>query len=105
MIAATLDARVLNAIAVGGTFSTFPALVFAGLPPMAANATSAVALMPGYLSGMIGFARELRSIERARILRLTLWSLIGDLIGAGLLMESSNAAFSATMPFCYWQRL
>ena len=99
LIAAAFGAGVLNTIAGGGTFLTFPALVFAGLPPVAANATSAVAVLPGYLSGTIGFARELRTIERALILRLTLWTLIGGLIGAGLLMVSSNAAFSAIVPF------
>ena len=99
LIAAAFGAGVLNTIAGGGTFLTFPALVFAGLPPVAANATSAVAVLPGYLSGTIGFAHELRSIERALILRLTLWTLIGGLIGAGLLMVSSNAAFSAIVPF------
>ena len=99
LIAAAFGAGVLNTIAGGGTFLTFPALVFAGLPPVAANATSAVAVLPGYLSGTIGFARELHSIERALMLRLTLWTLIGGLIGAGLLMVSSNAAFSAIVPF------
>jgi uncharacterized membrane protein YfcA len=89
----------LNTIAAGGTYLTFPALVFAGLPPVAANATSAVAVLPGYLSGTIGFARELRTIKRALILRLTFWTLIGGLVGAGLLMVSSNAAFSAIAPF------
>jgi len=88
LIAAAFGAGVLNTIDDGGTFLTFPALVFAGLPPVAANAPSAVEVLPGYLSGMIGFARELRSIERAQILRLTLWSLIGGLIGVGLLMVS-----------------
>lgn len=66
---------------------------------MAANGTSAVAVLPGYLSGTIGFARELRTIEVALIQRLTFWTLIGGLIGAGLLMVSSNAAFSAIVPF------
>ena len=66
---------------------------------MAANGTSAVAVLPGYLSGTIGFARELRTIEVALILRLTFWTLIGGLIGAGLLIVSSNAAFSAIVPF------
>lgn len=50
-------AGVLNTIAGGGTFLTFPALVFVGLPQVAANATSAVAVLPGYLSGTLGFAR------------------------------------------------
>ena len=84
LIAAAFAAGVLNTIAAGGTFLTFPALVFAGLPPVAANATSAVAVLPGYLSGTIGFARELRTIKRALILRLTFWTLIGGLVGAGL---------------------
>ena len=88
LIAAAFGAGVLNTIAGGGTFLTFPALVFAGLPPVAANATSAVVVLPGYLSGTIGFARELRTIEQALILRLTFWTLIGGLIGAGLLMVS-----------------
>ena len=85
LIAAAFGAGVLNTIAGGGTFLTFPALVFA--------------VLPGYLSGTIGFARELRTIEVALILRLTFWTLIGGLIGAGLLMVSSNAAFSAIVPF------
>lgn len=46
---------------------------------MVANATSAVAVLPGYLSGTIGLARALRNIERSVILRLTLWTLIGGL--------------------------
>ena len=49
LIAAAFGAGVMNTIAGGGTFLTFPALVFAGLPPVAANATSAVAVLPGYL--------------------------------------------------------
>ena len=77
LIAAAFGAGVLNTIAGGGTFLTFPALVFAGLPPVAANATSAVAVLPGYLSGTIGFVRELRTIEQALILRLAFWTLIG----------------------------
>ena len=77
LIAAAFGAGVLNTIAGGGTFLTFPALVFTGLPPVAANATSAVAVLPGYLSGTIGFARELRTIERALIL-----SAIGGYAGA-----------------------
>ncbi len=92
-------AGVLNTIAGGGTFLTFPALVFVGLPPVAANATSAVAVLPGYLSGTLGFARELRAFDRKQLVRLTLWTLAGGLIGALLLMISSNKAFSGIVPF------
>ncbi len=47
LAAAALGAGVLNAMAGGGTFLTFPALVWAGVPPIAANATSALAVCPG----------------------------------------------------------
>ena len=76
MIAAAFGAGVLNTIAGGGTFLTFPALVFAGLPPWRqCNQCGCGAAW--YLSGTIGFARELRTIERALILRLTFWTLLG----------------------------
>jgi uncharacterized membrane protein YfcA len=92
-------AGVLNTIAGGGTFLTFPALVFVGLPPVAANATSAVAVLPGYLSGTLGFARELRAFDRKQLIRLNAWTLVGGLIGALLLMVSSNKAFAGLVPF------
>lgn len=99
LIAAAFGAGVLNTIAGGGTFLTFPALVFAGVPVVAANATSAVAVFPGYLSGAIGFAPELRKFDRPLLVRLTLIALIGGLIGSLLLLVSSDKAFSAIVPF------
>src|SRR6056300_914175 len=99
LIVAAFAAGVLNTIAGGGSFLTFPALVFSGLPPVAANATSAVAVLPGYLSGTLGFAKELRAFDRGLLIRLTLWTLAGGLVGAGLLMASSNQAFSMLVPF------
>ncbi len=99
LVVAAFAAGVLNTIAGGGSFLTFPALVFAGLPPVAANATSAVAVLPGYLSGTLGFAKELRAFDRALLIRLTGWTLAGGLVGAGLLMASSNQAFSMLVPF------
>ena len=62
LCSAALLAGALNAVAGGGTFLTFPALVCAGLPVIAANASSAVAVFPGYLSGALGFRRELAAI-------------------------------------------
>lgn len=96
---AAFGAGVLNTIAGGGTFLTFPALVLTGIPPVAANATSAVAVFPGYLGGALGFRSELRAIPRARLLRLALVTLAGGAVGSGLLLVSSNAAFSAIVPF------
>jgi uncharacterized protein len=99
LIAAAFGAGVLNTIAGGGTFLTFPALVFTGIPPVIANATSAVAVFPGYLGGALGFRRELRAFDRARLVRLTGVALLGGLAGSFLLLVSSDAAFSAVVPF------
>ncbi len=92
-------AGVLNTIAGGGTFLTLPALVFTGVPPVAANATSAVAVFPGYLSGALGFRKELQAFDRRELLRLTLITLAGGLVGSLLLLVSSDEAFSAIVPF------
>lgn len=89
----------LNAIAGGGTFITFPALVFIGIPEIAANATSTVAAMPGYLSAAIGFRKDIAELDRRLLLRLTLWSMLGGAIGSGLLLISSNEAFAVLIPF------
>ena len=92
-------AGVLNTIAGGGTFLTLPALIFVGVPPVAANATSAVAVFPGYLSGAFGFRDEIRAFNRKLLLKLMLVTLAGGLVGALLLLVSSDKAFSAVVPF------
>lgn len=99
LIAAAFGAGLMNTIAGGGTFLTFPALVFVGLPPVAANATSAVAVFPGYLGGALGFRGELASFDRRRLIRLALITLAGGVVGSGLLLVSSNKAFSVVVPF------
>lgn len=90
---------VLNAVAGGGTFITFPALVFTGIPPVAANATSTVAALPGYLAAAWGFRHEVRLIQPALLIRLTVLTMIGGAVGSGLLLVSSNRAFAAMVPF------
>lgn len=96
---AAFFAGMLNTIAGGGTFLTFPALVYTGVPVVAANATSAVAVFPGYLGGALGFRREVASLERTRLLKIVVLTAIGGFIGSILLLFSSNEAFSAVVPF------
>jgi hypothetical protein len=69
------------------------------MPPVMANATSTVAVFPGYLGGALGFRRELAEFDRGRLLRLAAITLAGGLVGSGLLLVSSNAAFSMVVPF------
>ncbi|MBN2740657.1 MAG: sulfite exporter TauE/SafE family protein [Rhodobacteraceae bacterium] len=99
VLIAAFCAGVLNTIAGGGTFLTFPALVFIGLPPVVANATSAVAVFPGYLGGALGFRAELARFDKARMLKLLAVTFAGGLIGSLLLLVSSNKAFSVVVPF------
>ena len=99
ILAAAFGAGVLNTIAGGGTFLTFPALVFIGLPPVMANATSAVAVFPGYLGGALGFRSEIGRFDKKQLLRLIAVTLIGGLIGSLLLLVTSNKAFSVIVPF------
>ncbi len=99
MLCAGFFGGMLNAVAGGGTFITFPALVASGVPVVAANATSTVAALPGYLSAALGFRHEIAQIERALVIRLTLWTLLGGVIGSCLLLVSSNTAFAILVPF------
>lgn len=99
LIIAAFLAGILNAIAGGGSFLTFPALVFAGIPPVAANATSAVAVFPGYLGAVAGFRRELLSFERSRLWHFLFVSVMGGLVGSLLLLITSNQIFSMLVPW------
>ena len=99
ILIAAFGAGLLNTIAGGGTFLTFPALVFIGVPPVVANATSAVAVFPGYLGGALGFRRELQAFDRRQMVRLLGITFAGGLIGGLLLLVSSDAAFSFIVPF------
>jgi len=97
--AAAFGAGVLNAIAGGGSFLTFPALVFAGVPPVAANATSAIAVSPGYLGSTWGFRPELRQLPASRIWREVAIAAVGGLIGAGLLLLTPARVFAGIVPW------
>ena len=95
---AALVGGMMNAIAGGGTLLTFPALVAAGLSPLAANATSTVALLPGALSSMLGYRGELVGARRWA-LSITLPSLLGGGLGAWLLLHTPDATFEKVVPW------
>jgi uncharacterized membrane protein YfcA len=99
LVSAGLGAGIINAIAGGGSFLTFPALVFTGVPTIAANATSAVAVFPGYLSGALGFVSELKSYPRSQILILIALSVLGGVLGSLLLLVTPASVFSFVIPW------
>lgn len=98
MFAAALVAGMMNSIAGGGTLVTFPLLLWLGLDPKVANATSTVALWPGLFSGLWGYRREMEN-SRPILLRLGITSVIGGGIGAGLLILTPSATFAFLVPF------
>ena len=99
LAAAAFGAGVLNAIAGGGSFLTFPALVWSGIDPIAANATSAVAVSPGYLGSTLGFRAELARLPRERLIEDSLICALGGLLGAAALLLTPAKVFSAVVPW------
>ena len=99
LAAAGFGAGVLNAMAGGGTFLTFPALVWAGVPPIPANATSALAVCPGYFGSVAGFRRELAATPGAVLQREMLVSAAGGVIGALLLLVTPARVFAGIVPW------
>jgi uncharacterized protein len=95
---AAFIAGAINSVAGGGTLVSFPTLIWLGLPPVIANATSTVAIWPGSLGGMWGYRRELKDAER-RIFVLVAPSLVGGIAGALLLRWTPPAIFSLLVPY------
>ncbi|CDT85594.1 Putative membrane protein [Vibrio coralliirubri] len=89
---------VLNSIAGGGSFITFPALLFAGVPPIAANATNTFASCAGYISGAYALRHEIQSGTKQLKLTIAL-CVIGGGIGAFLLLHTPEALFTQSVPW------
>jgi uncharacterized protein len=87
-----------NAIAGGGTFFSFPALLAVGLPPVVANASNSVALWPGSLTSAWAYRTELARFGRA-LWPMALASLLGGVTGCLLLLAAGDARFSALIPW------
>lgn len=97
IIAAGIAAGTINTVVGSGTLITFPTLLAFGVPPVTANVSNSIGLVPGSVSGAIGYRRELRG-QRRRILRLASASLLGGVVGAVLLLALPAEAFSTIVP-------
>ncbi|WP_327094461.1 sulfite exporter TauE/SafE family protein [Nocardia vinacea] len=87
----------INTIVGSGTLITFPVLLAFGIPPVTANVSNTIGLVPGGVSGAYGYRRELEG-QRARLVRLGSASLLGGTTGAILLLILPAAAFKAIVP-------
>jgi len=97
---AALAAGGLNSVAGGGTFFSFPALIFSGVPPIPANATSTVALWPGTLASSWAYRRRLPRSAMIFI-PLILSSMLGAFFGAHLLLRTPPRVFMRLIPFLF----
>jgi uncharacterized membrane protein YfcA len=98
IVAAGLAAGTVNTIVGSGSLITFPTLLALGYAPVVANVTNTVGLVPGSLSGAIGYRRELAG-QGARVLRLGIASALGGISGAVLLLVLPASSFERVVPF------
>ena len=99
ILAAAFFAGALNAVAGGGSFLTLPALVFTGIPPVVANATGTVALLPGYVAGAWGFREDMEAPPSLSMREVVFLSLLGGAAGAALLLVTPDVTFRAVVPW------
>jgi uncharacterized protein len=94
---AGLAAGAINTVVGSGTLITFPVLLACGYAPVTANVSNTVGLVPGSISGAIGYRRELAG-QRRRLVRLGAMSVLGGATGAVLLLVLPASAFKDIVP-------
>ena len=98
LLLAGVTGGMLNSIAGGGSFITFPVLLLVGVPPVAANATNTFASCSGYISGALAYRRDLAS-QRTQLGRYVGFSLVGGITGAWLLLQTPEQVFNTAVPW------
>jgi hypothetical protein len=99
LLLAALLGGAANALAGGGTFLVFPALLLAAVAPIKANATASLALLPGALASAWVYRDAVRAISGKFVAYMSLASLAGSFVGSMLLMHTSNNTFSRLVPW------
>ena len=94
---AGVGAGTINTVVGSGTLITFPVLLACGYAPVTANVSNTIGLVPGSVSGSIGYRRELAG-QRERVLRFGVMSVLGGVTGAVLLLVLPASAFKDVVP-------
>lgn len=97
VLLAGVGAGTINAVVGSGTIITFSTLVAFGVPPVVANISNSLGVVPGSVTGAYGYRRELEG-QRARVSRLMVASMLGGITGAALLILLPPGAFEAIVP-------
>ncbi len=96
---AALIAGAINSVAGGGSFVSFPALLFVGLPPVNANASNTVALWPGQPASLGAYRRQFRHLSRQIVVPLITTGVIGGTLGAWVLLKTPQSTFMRLVPW------
>ena len=96
---AALVAGTLNSVAGGGSFISFPALLFMRVPPIPANATNTAAMWPGTLASTASYWREISAERSGILLPLVGTGLLGGLLGAHILLSTPQSTFLRLIPW------
>lgn len=97
LVAAGAAAGTINTVVGSGSMVSFPVLLAFGYSPVVANVTNTVGLVPGSLSGVVGYRHELEG-QRRRIVRFVPVAIVGAMAGAALLLSLPASAFDAIVP-------
>ncbi|MBO3745792.1 sulfite exporter TauE/SafE family protein [Streptosporangiaceae bacterium NEAU-GS5] len=97
VLAAGIGAGAINAIVGSGSLITFPTLLAVGLPPITANVSNNIGLVPGGVTGVLGYRAELKG-QAPRLVRLGVASVTGSLAGGLLLLRLPERAFQIIVP-------
>lgn len=97
VLLAGIGAGVINSVVGSATLMTFPLLLSLGVPPVVANVSNNIGLVPGALFGAVAYRRELAG-QRSRLVRWSLAAVVGSLIGSVLLLALPPGAFETVVP-------
>lgn len=98
LFVASIFAGVINSVAGGGSFFTFPMLLFTGMNPIIANATSTMATWPGMVASTVAYRPEIAA-NRQKLPALMIISLIGSIIGTIVLLKTPEQTFAGLVPY------
>jgi uncharacterized protein len=99
LFGAAVLAGALNSVAGGGSFISFPALLFAGVPPIPANATNTAAVWPGTVASTFAYRNAFTADARRLLTPLLVTGVLGGILGAGILLHTPPATFLKILPW------
>jgi uncharacterized membrane protein YfcA len=99
LILAAFLGGALNSVAGGGSFITFPTLLFYGVPPVIANASNTVALFPASFAASWAYRKDFRQVRELKVWHCVLVGLGGGIVGAELLLKTPESSFVFLIPY------